>query len=68
MKKKYVNNYVLTTIYHLQAKWKKTEEIIEHSVEPSEGSLIEREIALAKYMFMLREARERNLNALRFSP
>lgn len=68
MKKRYVDHTVLTTIYRLQADWKKTEEIIEHSVEPSEGSLIERDIALAKYMFMLREARERNLTALRFSP
>lgn len=63
MTKKFVDNHVLTTIYKLQADWKRTEEIIEHSVEPSEGSLIEREIALAKYMFMLHQARERDISA-----
>jgi len=63
MKKKFVDQHVLATIYKLQADWKRTEAIIEHSVEPSQGSIIEREIALAKYMFMLHQARERNIRA-----
>lgn len=63
MKKELVDNHILTMIYKLQADWKRTEEIIAHSVEPSEGSLVEREIALAKYMFMMRQARERNISA-----
>nr|WP_079529174.1 YaaL family protein [Halobacillus hunanensis] len=59
-----VDQQLLTDIKKLKQEWETLDRIIEHSVEPSEEGLLDLSVAKAKYFYLLREARKRNLNAL----
>lgn len=54
---------LLRDIFQLQSEWMKLKSIIEKSVEPSEIGRYDLMVAQAKYFFLLREARYRNINA-----
>ncbi|WP_026065175.1 YaaL family protein [Amphibacillus jilinensis] len=54
---------LLRDIFQLQSEWMKLKNIIEKSVEPSEIGRYDLMVAQAKYFFLLREARYRNINA-----
>lgn len=66
LKKKYVDKHLLETIYALQWEWKRRDMIVENSVEASDTSLYNRSLAQAKYLFLLREARHRQINAAEY--
>ncbi len=51
-------------IKKLKHDWETLENIIEHSIEPSEEGLLDLSLAKAKYFYLLREARYRKINAL----
>ncbi|WP_420810394.1 YaaL family protein [Halobacillus ihumii] len=59
-----VDQQLLSDIKKLKREWETLDRIIEHSVEPSEEGLLDLSVAKAKYFYLLREARKRNLNAL----
>ncbi|WFT76856.1 YaaL family protein [Halobacillus naozhouensis] len=63
-KKKELDQQLLADIQKLKRDWETLERIIEHSVDPSEEGLLDLSVAKAKYFYLLREARKRNLNAL----
>lgn len=65
-RKKEIDRNLLGTIYTLQHEWQRIQSIVEDSIEPTERSLHQEKLAKAKYLFLLREARERNLSARRY--
>ncbi|RFA35899.1 hypothetical protein CAI16_06615 [Virgibacillus dokdonensis] len=63
IKKRDVDRELLNTLKELELEWKQIESIVSKSVEFTlEGNYWER-VARAKYMYLLKEARHRNLRA-----
>lgn len=67
-RKKAVDRQLLTSIYTLEAEWKQVEQTIGNSyyvdtVRENEQLL---KLKQAQYMFLLREAKHRKLNALKY--
>lgn len=65
-RKKQVDLELLHAIYTLQIEWQRIEAIVEESIEPTDRSLYKEKLARSKYLFLLREARTRNLNAAKY--
>lgn len=63
-RRKIAEQELLDTIFALEREWKQIQQIVEKSIEPSENSLNHLRLAQAKYMFLLREARHKNLSAM----
>ncbi|HLQ72903.1 MAG TPA: YaaL family protein [Bacillota bacterium] len=63
-RKKLAEQQLLDSIFALESEWKHIQQIVEQSIEPSENSLNHLRLAQAKYMFLLGEARHKNLSAL----
>ena len=61
--RQHVDEQLLLIIYQLQWDWKETESIVEQSIEPSDDFIYKNKLVKAKYLFLLREARRRNLSA-----
>jgi len=66
LSKQNIDKQLLETIYALQWEWKQNDSIVESSMEPSDISVYRCNLARAKYLFLLREARIRNVNATRY--
>lgn len=62
-----INENLLQTIYTLQSEWHKIQSFLKNSIEPSDQSVNERQLAQARYMFLLQEARYRNLSAIKYN-
>ncbi|MCF6411979.1 YaaL family protein [Pseudalkalibacillus salsuginis] len=60
------NERLLHSIEAVRAEWLTKKELIENSLEPSEQVLYEVKLAKAKYFFLLREAKIRNLRTRSF--
>lgn len=65
IKKKDVDMKLIDSIYQLELEWKQIRSIMEHSVEASHTGRLQESLAQAKYIFLLKEARHRNLHALK---
>ena len=65
-RKKATDEELLDAIYTLQREWQRIEAIVEDSIEPVDRSLYKEKLAKAKYLFLLREARQRNLSATHY--
>lgn len=65
LKKSDVDKELLADIFKMKNDWVSIQSIIERSVDASEMGQYDLQVAQAKYLFMLREARHRNLSALR---
>lgn len=55
---------MLRTIFILEKEWKQIRELGMQSIDRTLESRVAEKIARAKYIFLLREARRRNINAL----
>ncbi|WP_339230776.1 YaaL family protein [Oceanobacillus sp. FSL K6-2867] len=64
-KRKDVDNELLDTILRVEQDWKDIQSIVQQSMEPSLNGMQQEAIARAKYLFLLREARLRNVSAVR---
>lgn len=64
-KKKEIDEHLLNTIIKLKNEWQQIQSIVEKSIEPADSSLYQQSLSRAKYLFLLREARHRNLSANR---
>ncbi|UOQ44698.1 YaaL family protein [Halobacillus salinarum] len=64
IRKKDIDQKLLTDIRSLKAEWETLDNIIEHSVDPSESGLADLALVKAKYFYLLREARFRGVSAL----
>ena len=65
LKKKEIDEHLLSTINKLRDEWQQIQSIVEKSIDPADSSLYQQSLARAKYLFLLREARHRNLSAKR---
>lgn len=63
IKKSDMDEELLNTIYALQLEWKQIESLVEKSIEPTADSQFQEDLARAKYLFLLHEARHREINA-----
>jgi len=61
-----IDRELLDTIFTLEAEWKKMRYIIDNSVDPVMESRQKLQLAEAKYMFLLKEAKHRKISALRY--
>ncbi|HLQ71455.1 MAG TPA: YaaL family protein [Bacillota bacterium] len=66
VKRRDVDTELLESIFILEGKWKHIRSIMKKSIEPQEKGIYEEQIARANYMFLLREARYRNISAIRY--
>lgn len=62
-KKREINEQLLKTIYTLQYEWQNLQSIIESSVGPVDHLVYQQQIAQIKYIYLLKEARKRNVRA-----
>lgn len=65
IRKKDIDRELLDTFFSLQAEWKQVQSIIDQSMEPTVNGNHQAKLLQAKYLFLLREARHRNVNALK---
>lgn len=65
MKKKHIDNELLDAIFVLEKDWKQIQAIGAQSIERTQESIYFEKLAQAKYLYLLREARHRNISALR---
>lgn len=61
-----VDRQLLDAIFTLETEWKKLRYIIDNSIEPMAESQQTLQLAEAKYMFLLKEAKHRKISALRY--
>ncbi|WP_221569317.1 YaaL family protein [Alkalihalobacillus sp. TS-13] len=64
--RKEANERLLNSIETIRTEWLTKKDLIENSVEPSEQVLYEVKLAKAKYFFLLREAKIRNIRTRSF--
>lgn len=64
LKKKAMDQELLNMIFTLKDEWTGLESIMNRSVEPSEEGQYELALAKAKYLYLIREAKVRNISAL----
>lgn len=60
--KKEFDGQLLTTFINVKNDWLKQTDLIEKSVDPSDGVLLSVKVARAKYLYLLREAKKRNIS------
>lgn len=65
--KRKIDEQLLEAIISMKQEWQQIGLIIEKSIEPTEEIMFNESLAKAKYLFLLREARYRELTAIRFN-
>lgn len=65
LKKRQIDRELLDAIFALEREWKQIQAIGSRSIERTLESRAQEQLAQAKYLYLLREARRRNVNALR---
>lgn len=65
-RKRETDQALLDAIFHVEAEWKKLQDILEHSIEPMEETTQQLQLAESVYMFLLREAKHRKISLLRY--
>lgn len=60
------NKELLDAFFETEYEWKNMQAIVESSIEPKFESFHLLELLESRYIFLLKEAKERNLNALRY--
>ncbi|MUV37995.1 uncharacterized protein JNUCC1_01803 [Lentibacillus sp. JNUCC-1] len=66
IKKREIDQELLGAIFRLEEDWKKMHAISEQSIDPSWNTLYMEHLARAKYLFLLKEAKHRNVSALMY--
>ena len=64
LKKKAMDQEFLDTIFTLKDEWTSLESIMRKSVEPSEEGQYELALAKVKYLYLIREAKIRDISAI----
>lgn len=57
---------LLDSIFSLEAEWKQIQFVMENSIEPMEESRYQLQMAQAKYVYLLKEAKHRNVNYFQY--
>ncbi|GAB4072072.1 hypothetical protein GCM10028778_01160 [Barrientosiimonas marina] len=58
------DNQLLEALFSAENEWRQIQAIMDKSVEPTEGGWFQLKLAQAKYLFLLREARRRDVRAI----
>ncbi|SET74494.1 Protein of unknown function [Oceanobacillus limi] len=66
-RKREVDESLLDSLFTIEKEWKQIKSIVDQSIDPTIDGKNSELIAQAKYLFLLREARERNISAIRYS-
>ncbi|MEH7114338.1 YaaL family protein [Neobacillus niacini] len=56
---------LLTQLQEYKGQWQKQKQLMDKSFDPSEEAICQTKIVQAKYYFLLREAKERNVSMKR---
>lgn len=64
IKKQDVDEQLLSSIFSIEREWKQIRSIVEKSIEPTVDGFCQQNLAQAKYLFLLREARRRKISAI----
>lgn len=65
--KRDVDEKLIESIFALEREWKHIESLMENSLEPTFAGSNSEALAKAKYLFLLREARQRKLSAIKWT-
>lgn len=65
-RKREMDRQLLDAIFIHEAEWKNLQNIVERSIEPLDESRFKLQLAQAKYMYLLREAKYRKISYLRY--
>lgn len=57
---------LLESIFVLEAEWKQIQSIMANSIEPMDESRYRLQLSQAKYMYLLKEAKRREINYLHY--
>lgn len=63
---KKVDQDLLNVLFSAESDWKKLRKIVDNSIDPLDESRQLLQLAEAKYMFLLKEAKHRKVSALRY--
>ncbi|WP_087973990.1 YaaL family protein [Oceanobacillus rekensis] len=63
--KKDVDNDLMNAIFLTEQEWKQIQSIVEKSFDLTHSGMQHEKLARSKYLFLLREARYREMNAMR---
>lgn len=64
--KRDMDKQLLNAIFTVEEEWKQIQTIVDESIDPSDMTLYRVSLEQAKYMFLLKEARHRNISAVRY--
>jgi hypothetical protein len=64
LRKKQVDRELLEAIFSLEQEWKQIQDYSKNSIERTFESRAREQLAQAKYLYLLKEARRRKVNAL----
>ncbi|WP_284140696.1 MULTISPECIES: DUF2508 family protein [unclassified Virgibacillus] len=66
LKKRDIDRQLLDAFFTVEHDWKQIRAIVSKSIEPTIEGKNSEALALAKYTFLLREARHRKISAIRY--
>ncbi|QKY70867.1 YaaL family protein [Lentibacillus sp. CBA3610] len=66
-RKREVDEQLLDALFTVEHEWKQIQSIVDKSIEPTEDGFYKENLARAKYLFLLREARRRKISAIRYN-
>ncbi|MFD2045601.1 YaaL family protein [Ornithinibacillus salinisoli] len=66
-RKREVDETLLDALFTIEREWKQIKSLVNKSIEPTMDGKNSELLAQSKYMFLLREARERKISAVRYS-
>lgn len=64
--RKNMDRQLLDAIFSVEADWKKLRQIVDHSIDPLDGTRNKLKLRESSYMFLLKEAKHRKISALRY--
>lgn len=67
LKKRKIDEQLLDAIVTTKQEWQQIQLIVEKSIDPTDKVIYRQKLAQAKYLFLLREAKKRNISAIRFN-
>ncbi|ALX49466.1 YaaL family protein [Lentibacillus amyloliquefaciens] len=65
-RKREVDKQLLDSLFAIEYEWKQIQSIVDKSIEPTEDGFYKENLARAKYLYLLREAKLRKISAIRY--
>ncbi|SFD72386.1 Protein of unknown function [Lentibacillus persicus] len=65
-RKREVDKQLLDSLFAIEYEWKQIQSILNKSIESTEDGFYKENLARAKYLYLLKEAKHRKIRATRF--